>query len=314
MLVALSVIGILFYSNKLDFSSVTNLETRWPWLLLGFCLTIPPFFIVSYRFLIILSSQNIFVPYHVALRWTMIGSFFDLMMPSSNGGDIIKGVYVAKSVEPGSKFSGILAVGFDRVIGILGLFILACLASILGWSYLGDIGFQKEIVGLSFLLGIGPLILFRLLGSNIIYHNKKINYYLPKSRIGFRILQLIGSFNTLRKTPKFFFTSIALSILNHLFWCFSLLVISYSLGQEINPIKGLIVFPIAIFCGIFGFAGGFGIGTFAFEFILSKTLSIDDGALIGLIFQFFGMFSRLLGLPFYLINKSRIKQTKIPLK
>lgn len=303
LLVALGVIGALIHFNKLNLSSVPNLETRWPWLLLAFCLTIPPFFIVAYRFRIILSSQNISVPYYVALRWTMIGAFFDLMMPSSNGGDVIKGAYVTNFVGPGSRLSGIMAVGFDRVIGLLGLFILACLASVLGWTYLGDIGSKKEIIGFSFFLGFGPLVFFRVLGSNTVYRSKRINRFLSSNKFGQRVLQLIGSFNALRKNPKYFFSSIALSVLNHLFWCFSLLAISYSLGQEINPIKGLVVFPIAIFCGIFGFAGGFGIGTFAFEYVLSETLLISNGALIGLVFQFFGMLSRLLGLPFYLANK-----------
>lgn len=302
-IVALGVIGALIHFNKLNLLSIPNLENRWPWLVLAFCLTIPPFFIVAYRFLIILLSQNIIVPYHVALRWTMIGAFFDLMMPSSNGGDVIKGAYVTKFVGPGSRLSGIMAVGFDRVIGLLGLFILACLASILGWSYLGDLGSKKEIIGFSFLLGFGPLIFFRILGSNTVYHSVRVNQFLSSHSVGKRILQLIGSFNALRKNPKYFLCSLALSVLNHLFWCFSLLAISYSLGQEINPIKGLVVFPIAIFCGIFGIAGGFGVGTFAFEYILSKTLLISNGALIGLVFQFFGMLSRLLGLPFYLINK-----------
>ena len=314
LLVALGVIGALIHFNKLNLSSVPNLETRWPWLLLAFCLTIPPFFIVAYRFLIILSSQNISVPYRVALRWTMIGAFFDLMMPSSNGGDVIKGAYVTKFVGPGSRLSGIMAVGFDRVIGLLGLFILACLASILGWSYLGDIGSKKEMVGFSFLLGFGPLLFFRVLGSNTIYQSKRINRFLSTNKFGQRVLQLIGSFNALRKNPKYFFGSIALSVLNHLFWCFSLLAISYSLGQEINPIKGLVVFPIAIFCGIFGFAGGFGIGTFAFEYVLSETLLISNGALIGLVFQFFGMLSRLLGLPFYLANKGSASHNRSQLQ
>lgn len=314
LLVALGVIGALIHFNKLNLSSLPNLETRWPWLLLAFCLTIPPFFIVAYRFLIILSSQNISVPYRVALRWTMIGAFFDLMMPSSNGGDVIKGAYVTKFVGPGSRLSGIMAVGFDRVIGLLGLFILACLASIFGWSYLGDIGSKKEIVGFSFLLGFGPLVFFRVLGSNTIYRSKRINRFLSANTFGQRVLQLIGSFNALRKNPKYFLGSIALSVLNHLFWCFSLLAISYSLGQEINPIKGLVVFPIAIFCGIFGFAGGFGIGTFAFEYVLSETLLISNGALIGLVFQFFGMLSRLFGLPFYLANKGSAPNSRSQLQ
>jgi uncharacterized protein (TIRG00374 family) len=310
LIVALTVIGGLIYSNKLNLSSIPQLETRWPWLLLGFCLTIPPVVIVTYRFKIILLSQGIVVPFPVALRWTMIGSFFDLMMPSSNGGDVVKAAYVTKHVGPGFRLSGIMAVGFDRIIGVLGLFILACLASVFGWSYLGAIGSKNEIIGFSFLMGFGPLVFFRILGSNTIFHNKRINSFLSSNKVGQRILQLIGTFNALRKSPKLLLGSIGLSLLNHLFWCFSLLAISYSLGQNINVLEGLVVFPIAIFCGVFGIAGGFGIGTFAFEYILSTTLAINNGALIGLIFQFFGVLSRLFGLPFYLMNKNSMPNEK----
>ena len=60
---------------------------------------------------------------------------------------------------------------------------------------------------------------------------------------------------------------------------------------------------LAIFGGVFGVAGGFGVGTAAFDVILSHLLLIQNGALIGLLFQIFGALSRMLGLPFYLMAR-----------
>ncbi|MGZ8144927.1 MAG: hypothetical protein ACXWTG_12260, partial [Methylosarcina sp.] len=96
------------------------------------------------------------------------------------------------------------------------------------------------------------------------------------------------------------FETLGLSMLNHVFWCTALLFIAIAVGNVVPPMKGFIVFPLAIFGGVFGVAGGFGIGTAAFDFLLSHLLLIQNGALIGLLFQMIGVLSRLTGLPFYL--------------
>lgn len=303
-LIAMLIVGYLIYSNRLSLNSLTQVKTHWHWLLLAFLLTLPPFLIVSLRFLIILSSQGIRVPYFLALRWTMIGSFFDLSMPSSNGGDIFKAAYVASYAGSGNRLNAIMSVFFDRVIGLMGLFILACFASIIGWSNLNELGTKNELIFFTFLLGFGPLIFFRVLGANRIYHSRRLNNFLSPTKIGQRILQLIGSFNLLRRSSLLLLISIALSVINHLFWCLSLMAICNSLGEEVTLLKSLIVFPIAIFFGIFGLAGGFGVGTLAFQFILEKTLFISNGAMIGLLFQIMGLFSRLMGAPFYMFYKA----------
>jgi hypothetical protein len=53
--------------------------------------------------------------------------------------------------------------------------------------------------------------------------------------------------------------------------------------------------------GFSGFAGGLGVGTVAFDFLLSHLLLVKNGALIGLLFQVMGALSRLLGLPFFMM-------------
>jgi len=94
--------------------------------------------------------------------------------------------------------------------------------------------------------------------------------------------------------------ALALSVFNHVFWCVSLLCIARAVGNHVEWVKGFVVFPLAIFSNIFGVAGGFGVGTAAFDLFLSQLLGIANGALIGLLFQGLSAVSRLAGLPFYL--------------
>jgi uncharacterized membrane protein YbhN (UPF0104 family) len=298
--VAATIIGLLVYFNRIDVAVLVSLSKTWPWLLAAFLLTLPPFWIVSYRFKVILSSQGFDVPFWQALRWTMIGSFFDLAMPSSNGGDFIKAGYVVEHVGAGLRTRAVMAVGFDRVIGLLGLFLLANVVSIIGWDILKDLPARNLVIGMSFAAGIGPLIAFRIAGSRRLYNNSYINSWLGKHTWGQRLMQMIASFNALRENPGILFAALGLSMLNHIFWCTSLLFIAYAVGDAISPLKGFIVFPLAIFGGVFGVAGGFGFGTAAFDFLLSHLLLIQNGALIGLLFQIFGALSRLFGMPYYL--------------
>lgn len=200
----------------------------------------------------------------------------------------------------GLRTRAVMAVGFDRVIGLLGLFFLANVVSIIGWNLLKDLPARNLVVGMSFAAGIGPLIAFRIAGSRRLYNNSYINGWLGKHTWGQRLLQMIASFNALRENPRILFTALGLSMLNHIFWCTSLLFIAFAVGDAVSPMKGFIVFPLAIFGGVFGVAGGFGLGTAAFDFLLSHLLLIQNGALIGLLFQIFGALSRLFGLPYYL--------------
>lgn len=303
LFIAVAIISLLAYFNRIDVAVLASLSKTWEWLLAAFLLTLPPFAIVTWRFKVILASQGIVVPFRQALRWTMIGAFFDLAMPSSNGGDFIKAGYVVGHVGAGMRTRAVMAVAFDRVIGLLGLFLLAALVSVIGWNVLKDLPARHLVVGISFAAGVGPLIAFRIAGSRRLYNHPGLNQWLMRHAFGLRIKQMIGSFNTLRENPRVLVTALGLSMLNHIFWCTSLLFIAIAVGNAVSPLKGFIVFPLAIFGGIFGVAGGFGVGTAAFDFLLSHLLLIQNGALIGLLFQIFGALSRLLGMPFYLSSR-----------
>ena len=297
---ALIVVYLLVHYNRLDWRDLRALGETWPWLLLAFALMFPPFLIVSYRFQLILRTQQIQVGFARAARWTMIGSFFDLAMPSSNGGDVVKAGMIASHVGVGMRTRAVMAVAFDRILGLVGLFLLAATVGILGWP------FVKEVAGRHFLLlaalagSVGVLAGFRIIGSRRLFNHPGLNRFLEGRKWGVPFKKLIGAFNQLRENPRHLAAALGLSMANHVFWCGSLVCITRAVGNEVPLVEGLIVFPMAIFGNIFGVAGGFGLGTAGFDLLLTLFLGIKNGALIGLIFQSLSALSKLAGLPFYL--------------
>jgi len=144
------------------------------------------------------------------------------------------------------------------------------------------------------------LAFFRIMGARRLYRSAYLERFLSRLPGGSRVHGIIGCFNLLREQPATFFQVIALSISNHICWCAALLFITTAFDQEIGIVQGFTVFPIAIFGNTFGFAGGFGVGTAAFDLVFSNILQIHVGAAIGLAFQILSALTRLTGLPFYL--------------
>ena len=60
--------------------------------------------------------------------------------------------------------------------------------------------------------------------------------------------------------------------------CAALYAICRALGMDVDFLKGLVVFPLAIFSNVFGVAGGFGLGTLGFDFLFAHLFHIPGGA------------------------------------
>lgn len=302
---AAAVIYALMAFNRIDWTVFAGVAENWIWLVLAFVLMLPPYFIVSYRFWLVLRNQGIVTSFTTAVRWTMIGSFFDIAMPSNSGGDVVKAAYIIRHVGPGLRTKGVMAVAFDRVLGLLGLFLLAGITSIAGWKVVLSINSGGHLLIFLITVCLGTLAFFRIVGSRRLRNSRRLRTFLERLPAGHRIYNLIQCFNALREKPRDLIAVLSLSVLNHIFWCAALLCITYAFAQSLQLILGFVVFPLAIFSNVFGFAGGFGVGTAAFDVIFSRLLDIHVGAAIGLTFQILSVLSRLTGLPFYLAGREK---------
>ncbi len=87
------------------------------------------------RWNLLLRTQNIRLTPIELIRLYMIGVFFNLLIPGSVGGDLIKMVYIARAY-PRKKSEAILTIVMDRIVGLLGLFFIAALSVLLSWNYI----------------------------------------------------------------------------------------------------------------------------------------------------------------------------------
>jgi glycosyltransferase 2 family protein len=125
--------------------------------------------ITAWRWNLLLKAQDIQLPYQQAFGLTMIGLFFNVVIPGAVGGDLIKGYYITRASE-GRRSSAATSILMDRVLGVLGLFLLAVLmiapnfrelARNPATRRLGVVVVGGLIVGMGFVLSAG------LMGSRV---------------------------------------------------------------------------------------------------------------------------------------------------
>jgi uncharacterized protein (TIRG00374 family) len=93
-------------------------------------------FAATWRWGLLLRVQDIRLSWKRITQLYMIGSFFNLFLLGSTGGDAIKLFYLLRQVEPKKRAGAVMAVGIDRVIGLLALIILATTFVILRYRWL----------------------------------------------------------------------------------------------------------------------------------------------------------------------------------
>ena len=111
--------------------------------------------ICVYRWKLLLDVQGISVRFFKLIELSMVGLFFNLVIPGAVSGDIIKMVYISGH-SSGKTAEAVLTIMLDRVIGLFGLLLVASIAVLLSTKFL--MGASTEIQVSAFVIGGGSLI------------------------------------------------------------------------------------------------------------------------------------------------------------
>jgi len=132
-------IGIMFFLfNQIDladtFQLLRNLNL---WLaIITLFLMWAQTMIAAERWALILKYQNISLNYKNTLQFLWVGLFFNQVMPSSVGGDVIRGYYLKK--EGATLGRATIGVLMDRLFGMAGLVLLVVCTIPLLFQLVGD--------------------------------------------------------------------------------------------------------------------------------------------------------------------------------
>jgi hypothetical protein len=91
-------------------------------LIFGGLLLIPVILLTTLRWWILMRARGIEIGLGRVGRLTMAGYFFNLCMPGTTGGDVMKAYYAAKGTD--QRADAVVSIGIDRLCGLVGLVLL----------------------------------------------------------------------------------------------------------------------------------------------------------------------------------------------
>ncbi len=124
------LVGFCAWLIERGYLSLFALETAsalWPWVLAGWAATATATLIAIVRWHFLMSTQDLEVPFRRTLAIALIGTFFSVVLPGTMSGDLVKGFYITR-LTPGRGEKAVSTILFDRILGVSGLILLACIS------------------------------------------------------------------------------------------------------------------------------------------------------------------------------------------
>ena len=209
----------------------------------------------------LLVGCGVATPYVTVMRLTMLGMFFNLVVPGLTGGDIVKAGLAAKE-HPEGKGSAVMAVGLDRLIGLWALLMIAFVSAVVLRESLG------VLVAPLGLIAIGATGGFIVLGAPLIRDAlgaKRVMGLIPARFSGF-----VDALRSLSERPGEFFIAVVLSLGNHACIGLAVFAVARGIGDETSFLGCLAATVVASAVSAVPLApGGWGVGEAAYAAMFS---------------------------------------------
>jgi hypothetical protein len=193
------------------------------------------------RWHMLLKVQNIHLG---ALRLTglfLIGMFYNQFLPGGTGGDIVK-TYLLLKETPGQKAGALLAVLFDRLIGLIGLISITGALIALRYEWLTTKPETKRLVWV-LLLVLGGAVL-GLITSFVITGFKLLDKLPAHFPLRDKLIELSATYHLYAHHWPTTFVAYLASLITHLGTFVTFLFVAYAFRASIPIINFFAVMPI----------------------------------------------------------------------
>ena len=229
--------------------------------------------IVSVRWRFMLSIQQIHITRWESVRLTFLGQFFNLVVPGTVGGDLVKVYYVAKHTP--NKAAALVSTFVDRIMGLTEMTLLgAGMMAIVLIGGLADFETLKlPLIALVFVVcGVGFVLVF-LLSRRFrrVFHLQKFYRRLP---IAHHIAAAGDAAHRYRENPSSLIKALGLTFIAHMCWISAIATIGLSLSMDVPWYRYFINIPMIYILGSVPLTpGGVGIVEFLYRlFFASATV------------------------------------------
>jgi uncharacterized membrane protein YbhN (UPF0104 family) len=147
----------VIYRNWAEFKKVFANPVDYRLFGLGLAIYLLALMITFFRWHRLVLAQGLDFSLKDAIRLGFIGNVFNLVIPGAVGGDVIKAAFLGR-MQPEKKPQAWASMILDRILGLLGLFLLAGIAGGVGWrSASGEVRFLIVLVWGALFAGLSAL-------------------------------------------------------------------------------------------------------------------------------------------------------------
>ena len=259
-IISLGLMGYLFYrflSDPLDRAALVNslANANYWYLLLAQALFVFAIFTNAVKWQVLLKAQGVPVPLGPLTSYTFIGQFFNNFLPANVGGDVIRGVGLARYTDRAADSA--VSVIVDRIIGLLAYMFSAVIAALIAVNVMssGWLGTESvdetllqnlakvEVVAIIGLVGI--LVAFTIMLSHrlreLIGRLFELSFLKPLAPLYQSISDAFGAY---RYQYKVLFIAFMLGIANILLTSLVDIAILAGLGADVSAIYVFLFNPI----------------------------------------------------------------------
>jgi len=307
---SVGIIVWLVQSGKLNFKALLVLLQP-QYLFLGLLLIGINMYLTSERWRVLLLTQSHKLPSLQTYKLTLIGIFFNFVVPGGVGGDIVKAFYFAKD-HPESRMVAATSVLMDRVLGLYSMTMMAFFAMIFDWEHVQSIRALQLLWTFILTLFIGFNIVLGIIFSQKIYDRGSFHRLLEKLPISAKLIRIYESLHLYGRSLKYVVASVVISLLSQTFTILFMILAGNASGLgHMSWSTYFLVTPLGFMATAIPISpAGVGVGQAAFYFLFNlysgETSDLGPTAITAVQVATF-MFG-ILGAFFYMQRKDKVPQ------
>jgi glycosyltransferase 2 family protein len=313
LLLAAGLITWLVSSGKVDFLALKELlEPKW--IAIGLSIVCLNWFFAALRWKILLKTQGINLSYFEVMRLTMIGGFFNFVIPGGVGGDVVKGFYIARE-NPNERIKSIISIAIDRLLGLFSMVLMALFVLIYDIKFVLT---RPELTIITISLSI-VFILFMvfwvLIFSRRFVSKGWVERVLSRLPLSHSTTKIYRAFAEYKDAKNAFFKAILCSFISQFFSILFFIFAAHALNfTDISLHSFFFVVPIGFMITAIPISpAGVGVGQAAFYFLFNLVISSPSavGAMTITALQIFNFIFGLFGAFFYITSKNKMKSQMV---
>lgn len=285
---AVAILGVLLYLNWSELVEVALLPKDWKLFVLAFFLCAGAAVLTFVRWYLLVWAQELPFRLSAAIRLGFVGYVFNFVFPGLVGGDVVKAMFLAR--EQRRRTAAVATVVFDRLIGLLALFWVGAVASILLWQQVAARPELRQLAYTLWALSAGGFVGLGVLLTPAVYRWRWVQNTTKLPVVGRILGELYNAVGIYQAKLSVVLLAGLMSLGCHTGFILSFSLVSAGLGGNWHPSLGenFLTFPLAMFAGsVVPVPAGAGVteGSFAglYAMIRPMEVSVDEATARGVV-------------------------------